>query len=79
MGQQLAAATEERNLLPNRQIGNQPNYSTKLVTRMITKGIWEAWKHRAIATLLQLDLKSAFNTVSHRQLIRLLRKKGFPN
>ena len=38
----------------------------------------EAWKQRATASLLQLDISGAFDTVNHTRLLATLREQGFP-
>ena len=45
---------------------------------MVTKAVHTAWSRGAIATLLQLDIKGAFDRVNHIRLLDTLREKGFP-
>jgi hypothetical protein len=45
---------------------------------MVTEAVHTAWSRGAVATLLQLDIKGAFDTVDHTRLLATLRDKGFP-
>jgi Reverse transcriptase (RNA-dependent DNA polymerase)/Endonuclease-reverse transcriptase len=78
MGDRIAAAAEKHNLLPQGQMGNRPGRSTELAIRMVTDAAYTAWKHGATTSLLQLDIKGAFDTVNHIRLLDTLRKAGFP-
>src|SRR5208337_621402 len=40
--------------------------------------VYTAWGHGAAASLLQLDIKGAFDAVNHTRLLDTLRGKGFP-
>ena len=76
--QKIAQIAEAYQLLLEGQIGNRPEKSTKLAIKMITEAIYTTWRHRATASLLQLDIKEAFDTVNHIKLLDTLRQKGFP-
>jgi hypothetical protein len=78
MGERIAAAAEKYNLLPQGQMGNRPGRSTELAIRMVTDAVYTAWKHGATTSLLQLDIKGAFDTVNHIRLLDTLRKAGYP-
>ena len=78
MGDRIAAAAERYDLLPRGQMGNRPGRSTELAIRMVTDAVHTAWRHGATTSLLQLDIKGAFDTVNHIRLLDTLRKAGFP-
>jgi retron-type reverse transcriptase len=40
--------------------------------------VYTAWKHGATTSLLQLDIKGAFDTVNHIRLLDTLRQAGYP-
>ncbi len=68
----ITEAAETHNLLPEGQMGNRREQSTELAIRLLTGGIHTAWQHKAIASLLQLNIKGAFNTVNHTRLVDIL-------
>ena len=76
--ERIANVAEEHKLLPNYQMGNRKYRSTELAVRLLTDQVQTAWKYKAIATLLQLDIKGAFDTVNHTRLLEVLVAKGFP-
>lgn len=78
IGRRIAEAAEEHRLLPDGQMGNRKERSTELAIRMVTDAVYTAWQYGAVASLLQLDIKGAFDTVNHIRLLDTLRKKGYP-
>ena len=74
----IIQTAETYQLLPKDQIENRPEKSTELAIKIIIETIYTAWRHRATASLLQLNIKRAFNTVNHIKLFDTLRQKGFP-
>jgi hypothetical protein len=78
MGRRIANAAEEHSLLPNGQMGNRRARSTELAIRVVTEAVQAAWRSSAVASLLQLDIKGAFDTVNHIRMLDTLRAKGFP-
>ena len=65
-------------MLPNGQMGNRPGRSTETAIRLVTDAVETAWSHGAVASLLQLDIKGAFDTVLYARLTHTLLKKGIP-
>jgi hypothetical protein len=65
-------------LLPDEQMGNRENRSTELAIRLVTAQVREAWRQRATASLLQLDIIGAFDRVNYTRLLTTLRNQGFP-
>ena len=57
-------------------MGNRRQCSTELAIWVVTKTVYIAWKLGGLASLLQLDLKGAFNTVDHNLLLDMLYSKG---
>ena len=78
IGIRIAEAAEERSLLPEGQMGNRKNRNTELAMRMVTEAVYASWKRRAVTSLLQLDIKGAFDTVNHVRLLDTMRSKGYP-
>jgi hypothetical protein len=59
-------------------MGNRKGRSTELAVRLLTEQVQTAWQHKAAVSLLQLDIRGAFDTVHHVRLLHTLREKGFP-
>jgi hypothetical protein len=78
IAERIAEAAENNHLLPQNQMGNRKNRSTELAVRLLTDQIRTAWAHKAVASLLQLDIKGAFDTVCHPRLLDTLQRMGFP-
>jgi hypothetical protein len=78
ISKRIAAAAESQGLLPETQMGNRPERSTDLAIKLVVDTTHTAWRHRAIASLLQLDIKGAFDTVNHTCLLHTLQLQGFP-
>jgi hypothetical protein len=74
----ITDAAEAKQLLPNGQMGNKRDKSTNLTIRMMVKIAAEARRYGGIASLLQLDIKKAFDTIHHQWLIQILRTAGYP-
>jgi hypothetical protein len=78
MSTRIAAAAELHGLLPETQMGNRPERSTDLAIKLVVDATHTAWRHGAVASLLQLDIKGAFDTVNHIRLLHTLQLQGFP-
>jgi hypothetical protein len=78
ISQRIAAAAESQGLLPETQMGNRPERSTDLAIKLVVDATHTAWRHGAVASLLQLDIKGAFDTVNHTRLLHTLQHQGFP-
>jgi hypothetical protein len=74
----FVAAAETQGLLPETQMGNRPQGSTDLAIKLVVDATRTAWAHGAVATLLQLDIKGAFDTTNHTSLLHTLQHQGFP-
>jgi hypothetical protein len=61
----ITDAAEAKQLLPNGQMGNKRDKSTNLAIRMMIKMATKARRSGGIASLLQLDIKEAFDAVHH--------------
>jgi hypothetical protein len=61
----ITNVAEAKHLLSDGQMGNRRGRSTNLVIRMIIKAATEARKSGGIASLLQLNIKRAFDAVYH--------------
>ncbi|QUC19489.1 uncharacterized protein UV8b_03730 [Ustilaginoidea virens] len=63
VARRLTAALEEGNLLPDLQMGNRANRSTDAALSTLVEIIRTTWHHGGIASLLQLDISAAFDTI----------------
>ena len=59
-------------------MGNRKECSIKLAIRVVTDAVFIVWANKVVASLLQLDIKGAFNTVNYIRLLDTLQEKGFP-
>ncbi|EAQ82861.1 hypothetical protein CHGG_11113 [Chaetomium globosum CBS 148.51] len=59
-------------------MGNRAHRSTELAVRLVVAQVQEAWRQKGAASLLQLDISGAFDTVNHTRLLATLREMGFP-
>ena len=78
VARRITGAAEAYGLLPVEQMGNREHRSTELAIRLVVAQIQEAHRQRATASLLQLDISGAFDTVNHTRLLATLREQGFP-
>ena len=78
IGMRIAKAAEERRLLPEGQMGNRKDRNTELAIRMVTETVYASWKRRAVTSLLQLDIKGAFDIVNYVWLLDTMQLKGYP-
>jgi len=78
IGRRIASAAEAHKLLPTLQMGNRPKRSTELAIKMVVDAAHTAWKRGAVSSLLQLDIKGAFDSVDYIRLLDTLRGMGFP-
>jgi hypothetical protein len=62
----ITDVAEAKHLLPDGQMGNRRGRLTDLAIRMIIEAATEARKNGGIASLLQLDIKGAFDAVYHQ-------------
>ncbi len=73
MARRLADTAEDNHLLPDGQMGNWRHQSTELAARLFTDVARCAWNDSATASLLQTDVRGAFDIVYHGWLIYTLR------
>ena len=76
IARRLADEVEAKGLLPEGQMGNRQQQSIELAIEVVTETVHTAWQLRGTTSLLQLDLKGAFNTVDHTILLDTLQSKG---
>ncbi len=73
MGKIIEAAISQRiALLPELQMGNRPQRSTELAVKVAVDVTHTAWRQKAVTSLLQLDIKGAFDRVNHTRLLDTL-------
>src|SRR6266487_5760242 len=79
LAHRLSNLAKQEGLLPNCQIRNCTNRSTKTALELLVEQIHTVWKTRnQVASVLSLDIAGAFDTVNHTRLLDNLRKKGIP-
>ncbi len=78
MAKRITKTAEEQRLLPEGQMGNRQGRSTELAIRVVTEAVYTGWRYNAVTSLLQLDIKGAFDTINHTRLIDTLARQGFP-
>ncbi|EAQ83638.1 hypothetical protein CHGG_10042 [Chaetomium globosum CBS 148.51] len=78
VARKVTQAAEVNGLLPDEQMGNRAHRSTELAVRLVVAQVQEAWRQKGAASLLQLDISGAFDTVNHTRLLATLRDMGFP-
>lgn len=78
VARKVTQAAEANGLLPDEQMGNREHRSTEMAVRLVVAQVQEAWRQKATASLLQLDISGAFDTVNHTRLLATLRELGFP-
>ena len=65
-------------LLPDTHFGGLPGRSSMDSLHLVVKFIKDAWRRNEVVSVLFLDIKGAFPSVSVRQLVHNLRMKGVP-
>ena len=78
IAKRLIEVVEDNGLLPEGQFGNRKGRSTEVAIRFLTVAVRTAWAWGGLASLLQLDLKGAFDTVHHMILLATLKALGTP-
>jgi len=75
----LSTLAEQEGLLPDSQMGNRTNRSTKTALELLVEQIHTVWKTgNQVALVLLLDIAGAFDIVNHLRLLDNLQKKGVP-
>jgi hypothetical protein len=64
--QRITDVAKAKHLLPDGQMGNKRNRLTNLAVRIIIEAAIEARRSGGVASLLQLDIKGAFNVVHYQ-------------
>jgi hypothetical protein len=77
LAERIAQAAEKHGILPEMQMGFRRGRSTEVAIRVVTDAVHTAWGSGACASLLQLDLKGAFDRVDWTWLLHTLRSQGF--
>lgn len=80
LANRITDAAEEHGLLPWNQMGARRDRSTLSAIGLITTCVETAWAARpgSVVSMLSLDLAGAYDNVSHKRLLGILKKKGFP-
>lgn len=79
MACRLSELAEQHQLLPGTQIGNRKNKSTEAALEPLIEQIHTIWSSkRHVASVLSLDMTSAYDRVNHLQFLDHLQKKRVP-
>ena len=80
MGKKISYLAETHQLLSEAQMGARRGKSTETALELLTEQIHIVWGQGQdkVATLLSMDVASAFDTVSHQRLIHNLRRRKIP-
>jgi hypothetical protein len=73
VARRVTSAAEAYGLLLAEQMGNREYRSIEVAIRLVVAQVQEAWRQRVSASLLQLDISGAFDTVNHTRLLAILR------
>ncbi|KAF5318094.1 hypothetical protein D9619_012016 [Psilocybe cf. subviscida] len=74
----VVAMCEAKGLLPANHFGGRPGCTTTDSLHLLAKTIKDAWRSRKVASVLYLDVKGAFPSVSIDRLIHDMRMIGVP-
>ncbi len=78
VARRLAALAEQHGLLPTTHFGGRAGRTTTDALLYLGQRIKDAWRKGHVATVLFLDITSAFPSVNHARLLHNLRKRGVP-
>ena len=78
LASRLLTKCEEEGMLPPEQFGNRPKRSCEAAVRLVVQMVRAVWAQNSAASLLQLDLKGAFDRVHHEWLLVTLHRTGLP-
>ena len=59
-------------------MGARPGRSTETALELLTEQVHTAWKAKKVATLLSLDLSSAFDRILPTRIHQVLRTRRIP-
>ena len=66
------------NILPANHFGARPGRTTSDSINLLTKTVKDAWWKGQVASILFLDIKSAFPSVDINRLVHNMKKRGIP-
>jgi hypothetical protein len=75
---QIADGAELAGILPNNQFGGRPGRTTTDAIHMVLKIVKDAWRDGKVASILCMDVKSAFPSVDLDRLYHDMRMLGVP-
>ncbi|OCT48581.1 pol-like protein [Cladophialophora carrionii] len=74
----LSHIAENLHVLPNNHFGGRKGRGTEAAMHSLLEKIHSAWVNKKVASLLLLDVSSAFDNVCHQRLLHNLRKRRVP-
>ncbi|CDO68734.1 hypothetical protein BN946_scf184652.g61 [Trametes cinnabarina] len=78
VARRLAGLAEMHGLLPANHFGGRAGRTTTDAVLFLTQRVKDAWRKGHVATVLFLDITSAFPSVNHARLLHNLRKRQVP-
>ncbi|CDO75194.1 hypothetical protein BN946_scf184794.g1, partial [Trametes cinnabarina] len=78
VARRLAGLAEQHGLLPTNHFGGRTGRTTTDAVLFLTQRVKDAWRKGHVATVLFLDITSAFPSVNHARLLHNLRKRHVP-
>jgi ribonuclease HI len=79
VAEDLSYICEANNLLPQRAYGGRPGRITTDAIHVLTHRVKDAWRRSNVASILFLDIQSAFPNVVPERLTYEMRKIGIPS
>jgi ribonuclease HI len=74
----MVTMCETHGILPPNHFGARPGRTTTDSIHLLIKTVKDAWRNKAVASALFLDVKGAFPSVNIDKLIHNMRKRGIP-
>lgn len=78
MARWLSELAEAHDLLPNMHFGGRPGRTTSDALLTLVQAIKDAWRKGHVATMLAMDIRQAFPSVSHWKLREEMSHIGLP-
>jgi ribonuclease HI/exonuclease III len=75
IARRLSYLAETKGIIPHRHMGGRRLRSTDHALHSVIEKIYEAWNRGEVASLLLLDVSGAFDNISHKRLLHVLRKR----
>jgi ribonuclease HI len=78
LAERLSHAVETYGLLPTNHFGARKQRSAEQALMLLQEQIYAAWRGRRVLSLINFDVKGAYNGVCKERLIQRMRARGIP-